>query len=43
MASFNIKRPINAEALSRESVGTTMLTGSLKPKANLQDPHVRVA
>jgi hypothetical protein len=43
MASFSIRKPIKAEALSRESVGSTELAGSLKPKANLQGAHVWVA
>jgi hypothetical protein len=33
-ASFSIRRPINAEALSREITGGTAASGGLKPKAN---------
>ena len=33
-ASFSIRRPINAEALSREITGGTAASGELKPKAN---------
>jgi len=33
-ASFSIRRPINAEALSSEITGSTAASGGLKPKAN---------